>query len=251
MAKKRDGGARTGPGYDGHFELGLRTAEDPYEPGRRVTVTVNVRESAIDHMASRGRLDTSQVAAGDRFRRLWEMAAIGRQRGIDLTSAGGGPGAISDPLTDDLVRAGRTLAQAIGRLGMVRSRILVSIVGEGKRIEDVARDWARAGGIVSGKRAEGYVTGTLIDAIDDLVRIWKLEAKGSADLSPGHYLRGGEEIVVNDSIRGSGPMAYTGPVDEVSVGKFGDVTVDKRRGVDSGLLTKHVSGNLPPRARRR
>jgi hypothetical protein len=238
------------PGFDGRFEEGERYVSDPLNPGRPEAKKVNVRESAIDHMASRGRLDTAQVAAGDRFRRMWELAAIGRQKGIDF-EGGHSAGAVNDPLTDELVRAGRALAKAIRSLGMIRSRILISIVGEGKLIEDVARDWSQTTGRLKGKRAEGYITGTLIDAIDDLVRLWKLEGIGQPEREPAYYSVNGKQIPVFDAIRASGPMSYTGPAREISIGKFGDVIVEEKRGLDRGPLTPHVSGNVGGRVHKK
>lgn len=240
------------PGREGKYEEGERLAPDPINPGPPVIVKVNVRESAIDHMASRGRLNASQVAAADWFRRKWELAAIGRQRGIDWTGGGGySPGKVNDPLTDELVRAGRDLAEAMRALGQVRASIVISIVGEGKLIEEVANKWARAGGIVSGRRAGGYITGTLIDGIDDLVHLWRLEARGAPKKDEASYHRNGEEIVVRDAIRGSGPMSLTGPAREISIGKLGDVSVEERRGIDKGTLTVHTSGNLGGSGRRK
>ena len=58
-------------GFGGRFEAGERVIDDPLEVGARMTAQVNVRESAISHMVSRGRLNLSQEAAGERFRQLW------------------------------------------------------------------------------------------------------------------------------------------------------------------------------------
>jgi hypothetical protein len=234
---------------DGQFELGERAIIDPYEPGRLTTRKANVRESAVAHMASRGRLNTSQVEACERFRKLWELAAVGRQRGIDMSSMGGGSRSCSDPISDELVKAGRLLAQAMYRVGPRYSQLLIKIVGEGTLIRDIAKRWAQAGGIVKGRQAaEGYITGTLIDGIDELVRAWGLEGRGKPKDQDAHYLRCGIEIKVNDDIRSSGPMTYTGPAKQIEVGRFGDVQVTSRPPLDRVTLMGHVSGNLGSRA---
>jgi len=241
------------PGHDGRFQVGTRIVDDPYEPGKRYAAAVNVRESAIEHMVSRGRLNTAQQAACERFRKMWELAAVGRQRGIDITSGGGGGGSgVADPISDELIRAGQLLAGAIRAVGPRYSQLLISIVGEGALIRDVARRWAGAGGIVKGRQAaEGYITGTLIDAIDELVRTWRLVGTGREQLQEAHYTRNGVAVVVNDDIRASGPMTYTGPAFEIQVGKFGDVTREAKRPLTNVTLTEQSSGNLGSRARGR
>lgn len=255
--KKKITLAQLGPGREGRVEEGERIIDDPYQKGRKVTVTANVRESAIDHMASRGRLDATQVAAADRFRKMWELAAIGRQKGVDLDNVGGGSGVPNDPLTDALVRASRALNTALRELGPVHSKILIDIVGEGKLIETVATNWAKAGGIVKGKRAEGYITGTLVDAVNRLVEVWRLEGAPQLKINAGRYFlaetnkRERTEVIVKDDIRATGPISYTGPVREIAVGKFGDVEEVYRRGVDRGALTTHASGNVGASARGR
>lgn len=251
-------------GTGSHIELGERLIVGPGEPiggervgeGERYHAKVNVRESAIAHMASRGRLDPTQIQAGEKFRKLCELASIGRQHSIDFEAQGRSIGKISgDPFTESLVRAGRELNDAVHRLGPVYSAILLQVVGEGRLIADVARGWAGAGGIVSGARAEGYITGTLIDGIDALVEIWRMESDGRPKRESTHYGRGSArhtlghglertEIEVNDSIRASGPMSYTGPVKQINIGELGEIDVVEKRGVDRGALTPHASGNV-------
>lgn len=239
-------------GHDGKFELGERVIPDPLEPGQHYRAPMNVRESAIEHMLSRGRIDIAQAEAGTRFRKLWEMAAIGHQRSVNMEGSGG-TGHVGDSISDALVKASGELDKVVRRLGKIRSRILVSILGEGRLIEQVAEQWSRAGGIVSGKRAEGYVSGTLIDAIDELVRLWQLKAMGRAKVKTAVYKRNGDAIEVNDSILASGPMSLSGPASEITIGKLGDPVVTQKRGVDSGPMTKHTvcSAESAPGSRRR
>lgn len=228
-------------GADGRFELGGRMVDDPLEAGQRYQAQANVRESSIDHMHSRGRIDASQKLAGDRFRKLWEMAAVGRNQAMDTTKEpvdGGGGG---DPISDDLIRASQELARVMRSLGAVGSQLLISLVGEGKRVEDVARNWAKGGGIVSGRRAEGYVTGRMVEALDDLVRLWKLEGSPIVQNQKQFYLRNGKRVEVEDDIHAS-LESWTGPATEIEVGRFGDVVETKRRGVDRGALMIHVAG---------
>jgi hypothetical protein len=154
---------------------------------------------------------------------------------------GGGAG---DPISDGLVSAGHELARVMRHLGQTGSALLVAVVGEGKRIEDVAANWSRAGGIVSGRRAEGYVTGRMVEALDELVNLWKLE---SSSLVPNEFTRGwwrnGKFVESLDDIVSSRD-GHTGPARQITVGRFGDVVVEDVKPVDKGPLTTHVSGNI-------
>lgn len=249
MAKSKRPITLAGPGHEGRIEEGERSIVDPYDSGRRYKAKVNVRENAIDHMASRGRVDATQVAAANRFRRMWELAAIGGARGIDFTRVGGHSGKVGDPLTDELVRAGRDLAQIFRVLGLVRSRIVVSIVGEGKHIEEVARSWAGTGGIVSGSRAEGYITGTLIDAIDELIRHWGMEGRPQRKITgTTTWQRNGNDVTVNEYIRAEiipeqpadSPLRST----EIFVFDDGHAVREEIRPVDKAPLSHQASGNV-------
>lgn len=249
MAKRTKKITLAGHGHDGRFEEGERIIPDPLEPGQRYAAKVNVRESAIAHMASRGRINTSQEAAGERFRKLWEQAAIGNSRAMDPGKEFVDGGSSCDPLSDELVRASRELAEAMRAIGQVGCRILVGIVAEGKRVEDVAAEWSRGGGCVTGRRAEGYVTGTMVDALDELVRHWRLQAEGKPANKDQHYMRNGVAIQVHDDIVASGPITVTGPSREITVGRFGDAVCEERRPIDRGPMSVHVSGTASGQAR--
>jgi hypothetical protein len=224
-------------------EYGARVISDPLEPGQRYSAVVNVRESSIDHMASRGRINTAQSEAGQRFRKLWEMAAVGRNQAMDPSKEFVDGGAAMDPISDKLVKASVELAKILRVAGPVGSQLLISLVGEGKRIEDAAKDWSKAGGAVKGERAEGYVTGRLIEALDDLVSFYKLESDPIVRKEEKRsYWRNGDEVKVRDAIRVSHD-GHTGPAIELSVGRFGDMMESDKRGLDRTALTPHVAGN--------
>lgn len=216
---------------------------DPLEPGQRYSAVVNVRESSIDHMASRGRINTAQSEAGQRFRKLWEMAAVGRNQAMDPSKEFVDGGAAMDPISDGLVKASLELAKILRVAGPVGSSLLISLVGEGKRIEDTAKDWSKAGGAVKGERAEGYVTARMIEALDGLVTFWKLESDPIVrNEDKRSYWRNGKEVKVCDAIQVS-HEGHTGPAVELSVGRFGDVVESERRSLDRTALTPHVAGN--------
>lgn len=228
MARKKHKITLAKFGSDGKVQIGERTFPDPLEPGMRIQAKVNVRECAIDHLASRGRLNASQEVAGQRFRKLWEMAAVGRNQAMDTSKEPVDGGSLSDPISDELVKASIELKRILSVTGAVGSKLLIAIVGEGKRIEDVALQWAEAGGIVRGRYAHGYVTGRMIEALDDLVRHWGLESKAKNTPTKQTYKRNGVPVTVVSRPILADHDTHTGPVTELEVGRFGDV-VEKRR----------------------
>lgn len=227
---------------EGRIELGTRVVDDPLEPGQRYTAQVNVRESSIDHMHSRGRIDASQKLAGDRFRKLWEMAAVGGNQAMDTTKEPVDGGGFGDPISDELIRAGLELSRVMRVLGPAGSQLLIALVGEGKRVEDVAAKWSQAGGVVKGDRAQGYVTGRMVEALDDLVKFWKLESSSIVPNQQKFYRRNGELIAVHDDIRSSSE-GWSGPAVELSVGRFGDIVENTERPLDRAAMMTHVAGN--------
>jgi hypothetical protein len=241
--RRRKGKPYLSHGSEGRVELGHRVIADPLEPGQQYAAIVNVRESSIDHMFSRGRIDAAQNEAGQRFRRLWERAAVGRNQAMDTTKETVDGGGFVDPISDDLVKASIELNRVMTELGPIGSKLLISIVGEGEQISVAAKDWSRKGGAVRGDRAEGYITGRMVEALDQLVSFWKLESDPIVKREDKRsYFRNGQEVKVCDAIRVS-TEGHIGPAIELSVGRFGDLVEDQKRGLDREAMTPHTSGN--------
>lgn len=230
-------------GAEGRVEIGSRIIDDPLEAGARYSATVNVRESSIDHMHSRGRIDQAQKEAGDRFRKLWERAAVGRNQAMDTTKEPVDGGGIGDPISDGLIQSSAELSRVMRQIGPIGCQLLISLVGEGRTVSEVASKWSRSGGVVKGERAEGYITGRMVEALDDLVRLWKLEGSPIIPNQEAGYLRNGKRIVVRDDIRSSSE-GHCGPAVELSVGRFGDIVESYQRPVDRAGLMTHSSGNI-------
>lgn len=241
--RRRKGKPYLSHGSEGRVELGQRMIADPLEPGQQYAAIVNVRESSIDHMHSRGRIDAAQNEAGQRFRKLWERAAVGRNQAMDTTKETVDGGGFVDPISDDLVKASIELSRVMAALGPIGSKLLISIVGEGRIISEAAKDWSRSGGAVRGDRAEGYITGRMIEALDELVSFWKLESDPIVRREEKRsYFRNGKEVKVCDAIQVS-TEGHIGPATELSVGRFGDLVEDQKRGIDRAAMTPHTSGN--------
>ncbi|WP_454917443.1 hypothetical protein [Xanthobacter sediminis] len=186
-------GRRRKPAPDAppNLERGYKVVPDPWEPGARLSVPCNMRESPIEHMAARKRINAAQKEAADRYRALYERAQLGPLRAMDLAKErldGGGAG---DAFSDRVMEAARRLALANRALGRVAAALVINIIGEGVTIDAMSRGYPH----MAEKRAHGYVTGRLIEALDQLVEHWGLVAEG-----------GGRQ-----SITGSGPISVTGP----------------------------------------
>lgn len=206
--KKRD--ARTTPIKKATpaSAIAMKEVSDPWEPGRTIIVPVNTRESPIEHMWSRGRLDRTQYEACGRFRDLYEKSMISPLRGMNpMKEPVDGGGEMASPISDVAVSAQRILAHASARIGKDKFALLVAIVGEGATIQSVSVIHPR----LKGNYAIGHTSGKLLEAIDDLVRCWNLTAIG----------RGAKTVADRYT-------TTTGPSREWEIGRHGDM-VEKAR----------------------
>jgi len=181
-------------GEDGKVQRGRKEVPDPWEPGARISVPCNMRESPIEHMAARKRIDGAQKDAADRYRDLYERAQLGPLRAMDPLKEkldGGGAG---DAFSDSMLEAARELAATNRSVGGVAAALLIDVVGEGVTLDVMARRYPH----LQDKRAQGYVTGRLIEALDQLVDRWGLIAEGRCR----HRITG---------TGGDGPISITGP----------------------------------------
>jgi hypothetical protein len=165
------------PGHEGKFEPttvatdfatgGRRrvTVPDPYDPERRITITINARHDVITHWWTRGKIDAAQMAAGRRFQRLWQKAEIGGPAAIDLSKSKVDGGFPVDPLTDAVAAARRELSTLAGALGKIDFPLLTRIVGEGLSLEAEASRWG-------GRDPERYIARRVRDALATLALHW-------------------------------------------------------------------------------
>lgn len=123
---------------------------------RRRSVTVNVAESPLGWLRSRGKVDARQFEAGERLRGDYETAALGPRVTMrwDATPAAprGGAAEHLDPTTAQIA-AKRRFDAAVGAAGRGLSDILWRVVcaGEGLPAAERALGWpARAGKLVLG-----------------------------------------------------------------------------------------------------
>jgi hypothetical protein len=141
------------------------TVSDPFEPGRKIAATINIRHDVITHWWARGKIDTAQMTAGRRFQQLWQDAEIGGPALIDPSKTRVDGGFPVDPLTDAVVLARRELNALAGTLGKIDFPLLTRIVGQGLGIETEAARWG-------GRHPERYVARRVRDALTTLAMHW-------------------------------------------------------------------------------
>jgi hypothetical protein len=133
-----------------------RKAAGPRQRAPR-TVTVNLAESPLGWLKSRGLVTERQYAAGDQLRSDWELAQLAPRVTMRWDTAPpdrtprGAPRAV-DPTTAQLA-AKRRFEEAVAAVGPGLDSILWRIVcaGEGMREAEQALGWpARAGRLVLG-----------------------------------------------------------------------------------------------------
>jgi len=102
---------------------------------------VNTLESPVSYLASKGALTASQVAAADRFRKLFERVGGAGARAIDYSRPQVDGGNIADPINPNQLDAGLQLAAANRVLGETYGRygylLVCYICGEGRHIKEM------------------------------------------------------------------------------------------------------------------
>ena len=119
--------------------------------GRRVTV--NLAESPLSWLRSRGHVSARQFEAGERLRADYEAAMLGPQVTMRWDRTPGAPGGGRDALDPSMrqIAAKRRFDDAIGGAGSGLSDVLWRVVcaGEGLAIAEKALGWpSRAGKLV-------------------------------------------------------------------------------------------------------
>ncbi|MDX6000911.1 MULTISPECIES: hypothetical protein [Rhizobium] len=166
------------PSSDPHRSLRAVTITNPYySPAhdgeasnpRTVPAIVNLKESAITMLASRGRIDAAQLAAATRFRALWE-AVCRSTRGIDYGREPVDGGGQADPIGHRQMHAAEELRR-IRPLLCEKGYWLVSrICGEGYSLGEIV-------GPGASKRAKLKAARDLREYLDLLCEFWNLSTR--------------------------------------------------------------------------
>ncbi|MQV11224.1 DUF6456 domain-containing protein [Sinorhizobium meliloti] len=142
-------------------------AADTSNP-RTIPAVVNVRESAVTTMASRGVLDAAQVAAADRFRGLFEAMGGKGAGAIDYSREHVDGGKSREPITEGQMNAGQELARCRDLLGARLYGLVCAVAGEGRALHEV---------VGKGKRERLTAADMLRMGLDDLATMWRLATR--------------------------------------------------------------------------
>jgi len=137
-------------------------AESPTNP-KRITVAKNLRESAVETLFARGKLDEAQKKAADRFRAAWE-ACGGTDGAMDYGQVRVDGGGAKDPISERQIDAGKTLRDCRVLLGQRNFDLVVDVAGRGLSFSDIRTE----------ARARLTMADNLRDALDDLAKMWGL-----------------------------------------------------------------------------
>lgn len=128
---------------------------------RRVNAVKNIRESAVETLYARGKLDKAQKAAADKFRQLWE-ACGGTIAALDYGREPVDGGGRTDPLPERRANAGRELARCRSLLGKRLYDLVCRVCGQGHALSDLGADG----------RFKKTAADNLRDSLDDLASMW-------------------------------------------------------------------------------
>jgi len=129
---------------------------------KRIKVVKNLRESAIETLFARGKLDEAQKKAADRFRATWEACGGAGTGAMDYTRTHVDGGGTRDPISERQVDAGKELASCRVMLGKRNYDLVCKVAGQGLSFSDITTD----------QRAKLTMADNLRDSLDDLARGW-------------------------------------------------------------------------------
>lgn len=115
------------------------TADDPYEPGAKLTVLRSLRDDPLAAMHNAKQIDQAQFVAGRHWQRAHELVETGGVRAIDPTrervDGGGIPQAT---ISDAQIRAFGDLTRAAAALGLEGDSLVRDFLGRGLCVRDIA-----------------------------------------------------------------------------------------------------------------
>lgn len=134
---------------------------------KTITVMVNIRESAIATMASRGHLQPHHVMAANRLRKILEAAGRSGARAIDYGREPVDGGGTYDPVPDMMIDAGKELVECAKIVGTFAFKYLELAVGQGCEL----------GRIGTTQREKTTRADYIRDGLDALAQYWQLATR--------------------------------------------------------------------------
>lgn len=141
-------------------------AESSNNP-RRIRVTKNLRESAIETLFARGKLDDAQKKAADRFRSAWEACGGAGAAAMDYSRTHVDGGGARDPISERLVAASQELASCRNLLGARNFALVCKVCGQGLSFGDITTD----------QRAKLTMADNLRDSLNDLAQLYGIASR--------------------------------------------------------------------------
>jgi hypothetical protein len=135
--------------------------ESPTNTKQDVRV-INMHESAVEVLFSKGHLDVEQKRAADRFRACWEAMGGKGASAIDYGKEVVDGGRNAQDITEHQWQAGEDLRRCHARLGDIMYRLVSQICGEGLGLAEYAKS----------RRARDTAADNLRTALDELSEMW-------------------------------------------------------------------------------
>lgn len=137
----------------------------------KVSVHVNVRESAITMLATKGAITAPQAAAAVRFRQLWERMGGSGAGAMDYSRVVVDGGKTPDPISASQMEAGKELKRAALVLSKAHGEYAYKLVGyvcgEGRSIHE----------LTDTRRQRDTMTDLLRMYLDVLAGLWDFAGK--------------------------------------------------------------------------
>lgn len=134
---------------------------------KRIRVAKNLRESAIETLHARGKLDDAQKKAADRFRAVWEACGGAGTGAMDYSRTHVDGGGARDPISERQVDAGKELASIRIMLGRRNYDLVCKVCGQGLSFSDISKD----------SRTRLTMADNLRDSLDDLAASWGIVSR--------------------------------------------------------------------------
>lgn len=145
-------------------KVATAVADDPYEPGAKLTVLRSLRDDPLAAIHNAKQIDQAQFVAGRHWQRAFELTEVGGVRAVDLTRERVDGGAIPQPtLSDVQIRAFGDLKRATAALGLEGESLVKDFLGRSLTLRDIA---ARRG--ANSERERGYIGWRLRECLDTL-----------------------------------------------------------------------------------
>lgn len=139
---------------------------------KKIRASKNLRESAIETLFARGKLDEAQKKAGDRFRAVWEACGGAGTAAMDYARTHVDGGGARDPISERQIDAGKELASCRVMLGQRNFALVCKVCGQGLSFSDITTD----------ARAKLTMADNLRDSLNDLAQAYGIVSQRSHGL---------------------------------------------------------------------